>query len=42
MSTDTLAGATKKDIMLVTIIGIFLLVGDSTASYITIQDLMMN
>jgi len=37
MSTDTLLGATKKDIMLVTVIGIFLLVGGSTASYIAIQ-----
>jgi len=37
MVNDTLLGATKKDIMLVTIIGIFLLVGGSTASYIAIQ-----
>jgi len=37
MSTDTLLGATKKDIMLVTIIGIFLLVGGSVSSYIFIQ-----
>ena len=37
MVTDTLLGTTKKDIMLVTIIGIFLLVRGSTASYIVFQ-----
>jgi len=34
---DTFAGASKKDIMLATVIGIFLLVGGATAGYIIVQ-----